>query len=175
MGSITPANREPLWDSGYDKSAPLYVLTSTLNKVRKNAIKLSDDYLESGAQTLQADTNHLCLRKGPSGSQVVFCINNKSSKGDSYELSVGGFDANDQVIEVTGCTTSQADTFGNVTMYMFNGEPRVYVPAAALKDTGLCTSTTAAGPGGSNAAPGLSMASSLVMAVFLGWTALFLA
>ncbi|GFF38224.1 hypothetical protein IFM51744_03722 [Aspergillus udagawae] len=45
------------------------------------------------SDTLWADVNHLCLRKGPAGSQIVFCINNKSSKGNSYTVSVGGFQA----------------------------------------------------------------------------------
>jgi hypothetical protein len=45
------------------------------------------------SDTLWADVNHLYLRKWPAGSQIVFCINNKSSKGNSYTVSVGGFQA----------------------------------------------------------------------------------
>lgn len=140
-GNSTPFNREPLWSSGYDKESPLYVLTSTLNKVRNNAIKLSPDYVSTPSETLWADVNHLCLRKGPDGSQVVFCINNKSSQSDSYEISVGGFQKNDKVVEVLTCKTNMADISGNVTMYFNKGEPKVYVPMAALDGTGLCEKT----------------------------------
>ncbi|KAK3321724.1 glycoside hydrolase family 13 protein [Apodospora peruviana] len=175
-GSETPANREPLWQSAYDKTAPLYVLTATLNKVRQNAMKLSDNYLETAAETLWADVNHFCLKKGPFGTQVVFCINNKSSKGDSYEVSIGGFQPNDNVVEVIGCTTVTADATGNVTMYMGMGEPKVYVNKATLDGTGLCTQTTPDGPkANKNGAPSaLGVTGGVVFAVVLGWATLFL-
>ncbi|KAK3348615.1 glycoside hydrolase family 13 protein [Lasiosphaeria hispida] len=174
-GNSTPFNREPLWQSGYNKSAPLYQLTSTLNKVRNNAIKRSADYIDALPDTLWADQNHLCIRKGPYGSQIVFCINNKSSKGDTYSISVGGFEPSDQVVEVLGCTTIQADGAGNVTSYMFGGEPKVYVSSASLKDTGLCPVTTAAGPGKANGAMGMNVAGGLLLAAVIGWATVFLA
>jgi alpha-amylase len=154
-GSITPSNRETVWSSGYNKEAPLYVLTSVLNKLRNNAIKLS-------------------LKKGPSGSQIVFCINNKSSSGDSYQVSVGGFEANDKVVEVLRCKVSTADVSGNVTMYMGKGEPKVYVPQAALKDTGLCTTTEEDAPVADNGASALGLTGSMLMAAVFGWAAVLL-
>ncbi|GFF59675.1 hypothetical protein IFM46972_11447 [Aspergillus udagawae] len=54
----------------------------------------------------------------PGGSQIAFYINNKSSKGNSYTVSVGGFQASDKVVEVLGCKTNTDDSFGNSTMYM---------------------------------------------------------
>jgi alpha-amylase len=173
-GSITPSNRETVWSSGYNKEAPLYVLTSVLNKLRNNAIKLSDDYISTPSETLWADVNHLCLKKGPSGSQIVFCINNKSSSGDSYQVSVGGFEANDKVVEVLRCKVSTADVSGNVTMYMGKGEPKVYVPQAALKDTGLCTTTEEDAPVADNGASALGLTGSMLMAAVFGWAAVLL-
>ena len=111
-GNGTPFNREPLWQSNYDQQAPLYVLTSTLNKVRNNAIKLDTSYLESKAETLRADTNHFCMKKGPYGSQVVFCITNKSSKGDKYQLPMKGFQPSEEVVEVLTCKSSAAASLG---------------------------------------------------------------
>ncbi|KAJ4288849.1 hypothetical protein N0V88_007178 [Collariella sp. IMI 366227] len=140
-GAGDPDNRETLWTSKYDQEAPLYKLTTTLNKVRTNAIKLSHDYVTKMGETLWADNNHFCLKKGPNGSQVVFCLNNKSSLGDSYQISVGGFEAGDKVVEVLRCRTNTADVSGNITMYMGNGEPKVWVPLAVLKDTNLCPET----------------------------------
>ncbi|KAL2015289.1 hypothetical protein VTK56DRAFT_5914 [Thermocarpiscus australiensis] len=173
-GNGTPFNREPLWSSGYNKSAPLYVLASTLNKIRNNAIARSPSYVSSAAETLWADVNHLCLKKGPYGSQVVFCINNKSSKGDSYQISVGGFQPNDKVVEVLGCKANTADAAGNVTMYMGQGEPKVYVPAAALEKTDICKETAADGPSSSGAAA-MRMTGSVLLAAFMGWAAVLLA
>ncbi|EAQ90248.1 hypothetical protein CHGG_02183 [Chaetomium globosum CBS 148.51] len=173
-GNGTPFNREPLWTSKYDKEAPLYVLTSALNKVRNNAIKLSKDYISTPSETLWADVNHLCLKKGPYGSQVVFCINNKSSKGDSYQVSVGGFQANDKVVEVLSCKTSTADVSGNVTMYMGKGEPKAYVTEKALKGTGLCAKTEEDAPV-ENGAGVLGLTGSIVVAVAFGWAAVVLA
>jgi alpha-amylase len=167
-GNGTPFNREPLWSSKYDKSSPLYVLTSALNKVRNNAIKLSSEYVPSPAEILWADVNHLCLKKGPNGSQVVFCINNKSSKGDSYQVSVGGFQANDKVVEVLGCKTNTADAVGNVTMYMGQGEPKVYVLASSLNGTGLCTTTEVDGPSKGNGAGALGVTTSMLLTAVIG-------
>jgi alpha-amylase len=110
------------------------------------------------------DVNHLCLRKGKDGNQIVFCINNQSSKGPSYQLSVGGFAANQEVVEVLTCTTSTASSGGNVTAFMGAGEPKVFYPAAALNGTGICPTTTVAKP---SAAPIAAALSSLGAAVIL--------
>lgn len=84
----------------------------------------------------------MCLRKGPDGAQVVFCITNKGEKGDTYQLSVGGFNPGDQVVEITTCGESTADGTGNVTMYMKAGQPRAVIPFAALDGTKLCPNGT---------------------------------
>lgn len=145
------------------------MLTSVLNKVRNNAIKLSEDYLSTRSETLWADTNHLCMKKGPYGTQVVFCINNKSSNGDSYEVSVGGFQGNEKVVEVLGCKVNTADAMGNVTMYMGNGEPRVYIPQMALEGTGLCAETEEDAPVSDSGAAALGVTGSMLLAAAIGW------
>jgi alpha-amylase len=150
------------------------VLTSTLNKLRNNAIKLSSDYISTPAETLHTDVNHLCLRKGPDGTQIVFCVTNKSSSGDSYEMTVGGFQPNQNVVEVLSCKTSTANGVGTLTMYMGKGEPKVYVPAAALKDTGICGTTTADGPV-SGAAAVRGTGGALLAALVVGWGIMVLA
>lgn len=98
-------------------------------------------YVSSQAQALHVDTNHLCQVKGPSGYQIVSCIVNQSSSGSSYQLSIGGFEAGDAVVELLSCTTSSADSSGNVTMYMNKGEPKAYILQSHLNTTGLCNST----------------------------------
>lgn len=144
-GGEVPANREILWSSGYNTSAELYILAKTLNKVRNTMINLTatadTTYVSSQAETLFTNDNHLCQVKGPSGYQVVSCIVNQSSSGAKYELSIGGWSAGDAVVEVVGCTTSTADSTGNVTMYMDAGEPKVYILQSNLAATGLCNTT----------------------------------
>ncbi|KAK0624881.1 alpha amylase [Bombardia bombarda] len=172
-GNSTPFNREPLWSSEYDTSAPLYNLTATLNKLRNTAIAYGTSYATSTSETLFSDVNHLCLRKGPQGSQIVFCINNQSSQGPSYELSVGGFSPGDSVVEVLTCTTVTADGTGNVTAYMDKGEPKVFFLARSLNNAGLCSNgTTSATPTSKSLAAARGVwSATLLLGAALGWAA----
>lgn len=159
MGGETPANREPIWASGYNTSAELYQTAKTLNTARNTMISLtntsSTTYISSQAQTLYTDTNHLCQVKGPTGHQIVSCVVNQSSSGSKYQLSIGGFSAGDAVVELLTCTTDTADSTGNVTMYMDQGQPKAYMLQSNLNATGLCNSTQDAATASKDAAAGL--------------------
>ncbi|ORY61499.1 glycoside hydrolase family 13 protein [Pseudomassariella vexata] len=175
-GSGTPFNREPLWHSEYNTSAELYQVARTLNKARNQIIALSnsstDSYVNSVAKTLFVDINHLCMSKGPDGAQIVSCIVNQGSGGAEYELSVGGFSAGDEVVELLSCTTTTADGTGNVTMYMNKGEPKAYTLLANLDGTEICNSTKDAAEAAaedSSAAAGLGMSFGMGAAVVFGW------
>jgi alpha-amylase len=163
-GNSTPFNREALWQSKYDTTAPLYNLTAQVNRLRNLVIKQSPEYVTKVSEQLMVDVNHLCLSKGAQGNKIVFCINNQSSKGPSYELPVGGFAPNEQVVEVLTCTTSTASAGGNITAFMGAGEPKVFYPAAALNGSGICPTTTIAK---ASSAPVTAMLSSLGAAVVL--------
>ncbi|OLN85322.1 Alpha-amylase A type-3-like protein 2 [Colletotrichum chlorophyti] len=141
-GNSTPFNREPLWQSKYDTTHPLYTTTATLLKTRNKLQSMDASFATTASEQLFVENTHLCLRKGPDGAQVVFCITNKGSKGDSYQLSVGGFNPGDEVVELLSCATSTADGTGNVTLYMDKGEPKAVVPVAALEGTGVCANGT---------------------------------
>lgn len=173
-GGATPENREPLWTSSYNTSAPLYILAQTLNKVRKNAIKQSPTYIKETSTVLIADTNHFCQQKGPAENSVVFCVTNKSSTGDSYQMSVGGFRDSDEVVEVLSCATTTADGLGQITAYMGAGEPKVWVKKSALEDTDICTTTTVDGPKEENGAVSKGAATGVLMAAVLGTASLLL-
>ncbi|KAL0468023.1 glycoside hydrolase superfamily [Neurospora intermedia] len=173
-GGATPENREPLWTSSYNTSAPLYVLAQTLNKVRKNAIKQSPTYIKQTSNVLIADTNHFCQQKGPAENSVVFCVTNKSSKGDSYQMPVGGFRDSDEVVEVLSCATTTADGLGQITAYMGAGEPKVWVKKSALEGTDICTETSVDGPKEENGAVSKGAATGVLMAAVLGTASLLL-
>ncbi|KAM7187725.1 glycoside hydrolase [Naviculisporaceae sp. PSN 640] len=174
-GSETPHNREPLWQSGYDKNAPLYVHTANMLKLRKNAMKLSPEYLESYSETIKVDQNHICLKKGPNGSQVVFCVTNKSSSGDAYDIDIAeAFEPNDNVVDVVACKTQTADATGNIKGHMGQGEPKVFVLESSLEGTGLCPQREADAARQQSAGNLLGVASKMGLALAAGWLAVFL-
>lgn len=121
------------------------------------------------ADQIFVDVNHLCLAKGKQGNKIVFCINNKSSQGDSYELPVGGFAANEEVVEVLTCTTTTASSAGNVTAFMGAGEPKVFYPAAALNGSGICPTTTVAKPNAASVAAALSTLGATIVLASMAW------
>jgi alpha-amylase len=168
-GNSTPFNREPLWQSKYDTTAPLYNLTARLNTLRNLVIKQSPEYVTTLSDQIMVDVNHLCIAKGKPGHRIVTCINNKSSKGDSYPLSVGGFAANEEVTEVLTCTTSTASAGGNITAYMSAGEPKVFYNAAALNGSTLCPTTTVAKPSAAPIAAALSSFGAAVILASMVW------
>jgi alpha-amylase len=173
-GGETPSNREALWLSGFDTTTELYMTAAKLNKARNTLIGLTNTtdktYVDSQAQTLMTNDNHLCQVKGPEGFQIVSCIVNHSSSGPSYELSIGGFTAGDQVVDLISCGTSTADDTGNVTMYMNKGQPKAYVLQSLLdKMPGVCNSTKDA----KDASKDASAASGLTSSLALVFTAAF--
>lgn len=171
-GGEVPANREAIWLSGYNTSAELYQTAKKLNTARNTMINLtaseSTTYIGSQAQNLHVDTNHLCQTKGPDGYQIVSCVVNLSSSGTSYKLSIGGFEAGDDVVELLSCTTSTADDTGNVTQYMAKGQPKVWILQSNLEATGLCNTTEDAATAASQEDAAAGVRSSLsLMAVAL--------
>ncbi|KAF9876367.1 alpha amylase [Colletotrichum karsti] len=171
-GNSTPFNREPLWQSKYDTTAPLYQLTSTLLHARNKLQSMDNKFATTASEQLFVEDTHLCLRKGPDGAQVVFCITNKGEKGDTYQLSVGGFQPNDQVVELTTCGTMTADGTGNITMYMKAGQPRAVVPFAALDEKKLCPNgTTEASKAADNQDTGSSSAAPASLGASIGMIA----
>lgn len=178
-GSETPSNREPVWLSGYDKTAPLYVLTSHLLKLRSTMIKLSPEYLEAPGLTLKSEVSNLCIQKGPKSSRMIFCITNMSSNGDGYDLNLDGFEPEDEIVEVLSCKKVIADGTGNFNVFMYAGEPKVYVRASSLEGTGLCPTTEidvsrADEKKRKNGGGALGAASGVALAAVVGWAAVFL-
>lgn len=186
-GGETPQNREALWTSKYDTDAELYKVAAALNKVRNAAIKSSNSsvsiskrqstdgdqesksFVNFKAENLFVDTNHLCMRKGPYDSQIVYCIVNHGSNGATYDLSIGGFLTGDEVVDVLACSSSSVDSSGNVTMHMSKGQPKAYALKSIVEDAGICDSfNNAAGVLGVNLSLGLSVAIGSIMAV-LAW------
>jgi len=138
-GSSDPYNREAIWTSGYDTSAPLYELVTTLNKIRKQAISDDSTYIAYNNYPIYTDTTTIAMRKG----KMVTVLSNKGASGASYTQSIAsGYSSGTQVTELLTCTTLTADSSGNLAVPMASGQPRVYYPTASLGNSGLCSSST---------------------------------
>ena len=140
-GSTDPYNREAVWLSGYNTSATLYELITTLNQARKNAISDDSTYLTYMNYPIHTDTTTIAMRKG----KVVTVLSNKGANGASYTQSISsGYASGTQVTELLTCNTLTADSSGNIVVPMANGLPRVYYPSASLSGSGLCGSSSTA-------------------------------
>lgn len=137
-GNYSPYNREAIWTTNYDTTAPLYTLAATLNNLRNHAIKVDSRYTLHSKQ-LYLDPATYATSKGPSGVNIVAVFSNQGEKGGKYELNVGGgFAPNEQVMEILSCDKSSADAHGNITVQMGQGAPKVFFPVANLNNSGIC-------------------------------------
>lgn len=142
-GNYSPYNRGALWTTGYDSTAPLYNLTSTLNTIRNHAITIDSRYITNTSTALYLDDSTYATRKGPEGAQVVAVFSNQGSLGGDYDLVIpGAFAAGTEVMELVNCTKATANEAGNVTAQMSAGLPRVFYPSFNLNGSGLCGTET---------------------------------
>ena len=142
-GNFSPYNRQPIWVTGYNTSAPLYTLTGTLNKLRNHAISVNSNYVSNNSIILYTDNSTYATRKGPDGVQIVSVLSNQGAQGGKYQLSVpGAADKGTNMTEVIGCTTVVAGENGTIVVPMGAGAPKVYFPTFNMNGSGLCGATT---------------------------------
>ncbi|KAH8689124.1 putative alpha-amylase [Talaromyces proteolyticus] len=157
-GQYSPYNRQALWENSpsYDKSAVLYTLTATLNKLRNHAISMDSHYLTNWSSILYNDGSTYVTRKGANGAHIVAVLSNQGLHGGEYTLDVhGAADPGTNLTEVTNCNSTVVAGFnGTITIPMGQGQPRVYFPTFNLKGSGLCgqLSTLIAAPDASSTA-----------------------
>lgn len=140
-GSIDPYyNRAPLWQAGYNTSAPLYEHIATLNQFRQHAISMDSDYTEYMAEVIYQDLHSLALRKGFNGSQVITLLNNNGEDADYFELPIPGhgYAAGVQLTEILTCVNMTVNETGFLNVPMFAGTPKVLYPAHLLQNASLC-------------------------------------
>ncbi|KAL1961618.1 hypothetical protein VTN77DRAFT_1393 [Rasamsonia byssochlamydoides] len=139
-GNYSPYNRQPIWPTNYDTSAPLYTLTATLNQLRNHAISVDSNYVTNLSEILYTDGSTYATRKGPNGVQIVSVLSNQGTHGGPYELSVpGAADPGTNLTEVTTCNiTVVAGENGTIVVPMNQGQPRVFFPTFNLNGSGLC-------------------------------------
>ncbi|KAL4747617.1 hypothetical protein BDW72DRAFT_209457 [Aspergillus terricola var. indicus] len=138
-GQYAPYNREPLWRTSYNRDGSLYKTTSTLNRLRNNAIRLDKHYVSSHSEELFLDVSTYATRKGTEGSQIVSIFSNQGSQGGPYNLSIpGAYKPGTEVIEVLGCKRVTADHEGQIVVKMDKGEPKAFFSVRKMNGSGLC-------------------------------------
>lgn len=138
-GKDVPANREPLWRTGYSKTSTMYTFIQTVNKLRAWAIKKDASYVTTNAVPAYSDSRTIVMRK----AAVVAVFTNRGAGGflsTTVTLSnaVTGFAASQQVVDVLACKTYTTTSKGAISVSISKGLPQVLYAASALTGSGLC-------------------------------------
>ncbi|KAH8883975.1 glycoside hydrolase family 13 protein [Thozetella sp. PMI_491] len=144
-GGDNPANREALWTSGYGTSSQYHSWIASLNQIRNQAIYQDAGFVTSVASVASTSDHVIALRKGNAGAQIVSVFTNvgsSSSASVTLAASSTGFTANQQLIDVTTCTSYSTDSTGSLAVTLNGGLPRVFYPSARLQGSAICTNTT---------------------------------
>ena len=63
-GGTNPfTNREPIWESKFDRNQPIYQLFSKVNTIRRHAIANSDNYTTYPQDVINQDDHTIALRR----------------------------------------------------------------------------------------------------------------
>ncbi|KAL4880730.1 glycoside hydrolase superfamily [Aspergillus karnatakaensis] len=139
-GTNDPNNREPVWWAGYNKDSELYRFIATTNRVRKLAIEKDSSYVTARNTPFYSDANHLAMRKGSGGSQVLTLLNNFGAARAAYtfDLYNHGYSTGANLVELYTCSRLSVGSTGAIPIPMTSGLPRVLVPASWVSGSGLC-------------------------------------
>jgi alpha-amylase len=134
-GGADPANREDLWRTSYNTSAPLYQAIKKLTAARKSAGGLASNdhihlYVSSNAYAWSRAGGNLIVltTNAGSGMNSKECFNSQKANGNWTDVFSGG-------------TTVTADATGQVCVTVFNGNPVVLL-ASIISSTPAPTPTT---------------------------------
>nr|POE74640.1 acid alpha-amylase [Quercus suber] len=144
-GGISPyLNRAPLWNTGYDVTAPLYEYIATLNRFRRYVLDTSLNYTDYMAEVIYQDYHSIGFRKGFDGSQVIMLLNNNGDDQEDFELQILDHDfAADVVLtEVMTCSNVTVNETGYINLLMGAGLPKILYPAHLMPGSALCHATS---------------------------------
>lgn len=147
-----PDNREALWLSGFDKSAPLYQMIRKLNKLRSWAGQNNTNYWTSKTSIFWSDAHTMAMRRGSNGTQIVAILTNSAgnstlslnSSGNStlytIKLDNTGFGSGTVLMDVVACEEVTVGRDGVLSITMTDGNPKVFYPVNQLSWSGICHS-----------------------------------
>jgi alpha-amylase len=126
-GLADPYDREAVWLSGYNTSAPLYKHVQSLNAIRSLALYESSDYLTWHTQVVYSDEHNIAFRKGDSSYMTLMVVNNLGEAAQNYNVSMPnvGFPAGLTVVDVLSCRVVVVDSSGALEAQFVEGLPMV--------------------------------------------------
>lgn len=138
-GPGTPQNREALWTSGYNTDAELYKLITKLNRIRKHIIRLDATYVDAQTHSIYQGSSEIAFTKGVEGRQMVMLLSSQGTKSKPYTVTLPvGYNAGTSVMEVMTCKKYLVNNYGELTVDMDAGEPRVFFPVPLMNGSSLC-------------------------------------
>ncbi|RDI80908.1 hypothetical protein Vi05172_g9091 [Venturia inaequalis] len=135
-----PDNREALWTSGFDKSAPLYQMIRKLNKVRSWVGRDDTNYWIPKTTVFWSDPHAMAFRRGSGESQMVAILTNNGGNSTMREVEVerSGFAAGTILMDIIACEKVTVGKDGILRLAMDDGNPKVLFPVDHLGWFGLC-------------------------------------
>jgi alpha-amylase len=139
-GSGVPSNREALWSSGFaTDSSPLYQFIKLMNAIRRHAIATNKDYLSYQSHVIYSDNSSIAFRKGVEGRQIVTLLSSGGEGMGDYQLDLAtAYGSDVQVVDVVECRNYTVNQYGQLTLPMGGGLPKVLFPAAKMNGSQLC-------------------------------------
>ncbi|PYH90509.1 alpha-amylase AmyA [Aspergillus ellipticus CBS 707.79] len=138
-GPYDPKNREALWLTTYDTTAPLYKHISTLNAIRKHANQVDPNYLATQTYPVYRGSSEMGFRKGREGHQIITVLSTQGSKSGAYDITMmNGYQPGFVVMDIFTCRNYSTNDMGELRLGMDGGEPRVLFPVNLMNGSGLC-------------------------------------
>lgn len=138
-GDGVPANREAIWQSGFDTNHELYQFTKLMNQIRRQAININSDYLQYESHAIYSDNSTIAFRKGGEARQIVSVLGSGGEQTGDYDLTLStAFTSDTQVTDVVSCTNYTVNDYGQLTLPMGGGMPFVLFPASKMHGSELC-------------------------------------
>ena len=177
-GGADPANREALWQTGFDTTGVMYTLFRNLNAARTAAASANSDFYSTKANVSQlSDTTLLVAKAG------LFSVFTNAGEGSSESAtlpsSTTGWSAGTAVIDAVGCANYTTDSSGNLQVTLSSGLPKVLIASSSKGNVCAAANTTSSTSSSSSGAPvrfavGDSVAAATAGAILLAGAALIL-
>jgi len=136
-GTSDPDNREAMWLSSFDESAPLYQMIRKLNKLRTWVGRTDSKYWTSMSSIFWSNDHTLAMLKGSDKSQIVVVLTN-NGENSTTRISNTGLRAGTRLMDVIACETSVVGFGGVLNVDMTDGNPKVFFPIGRSFWSGIC-------------------------------------
>ena len=141
-GGTSPfTNREPLWQEGFDTTAPIYQIFSTLNLLRRHVIRSNPDWQSTHSDVIQQDSHTLVLKKGVDGDATIAAFSNNGANSNSLTTKIcsdHGYSKGTKLTDVLTCNTYSVGNDNCINVVVNAGKPAVLFSQDKLSGSTLC-------------------------------------